>query len=160
MSGLPLIMYLKERKPLSHTFKIYAVIVAIFYCAYVIGGQMLYYPSLIGLLLLPSLFHYCVCRFRGVHMQYMDWCVLIVAGMSFWVAQHGCNWLRVLLLSISAIAYGYEVYHFLKCGQSKKLSIAMFIVIAFILPTLTIGYNQYTVLKASIQNTIMSATES
>lgn len=151
MSGLPLIMYLKERKPLSHTFKVYAVIVAIFYCAYVIGGQLLYYPSLIGLLLLPSIFYYCVCRFRGVQMQYMDWCVLIVAEMSFWMAQHGCNWLRVLLLSISAIAYGYEVYQFLKRGQSKKLSVALFVVIAFILPTITIGYNQYTVLNARIE---------
>lgn len=141
MSGLPLVMYLKERKPLTQTFKVYAVIVTIFYCAYVIGEEMDYYPSLVGLLLLPSLFYYAACKYKGIQIGYKDWCILLFAGMSFWVAQYGWNWLRILLLTISAVAYGYEVHRFFKHGHSKKLSVGLFLVIAFLLPTLTIGYN-------------------
>ena len=147
MALLPFAMFLKEKRPMGDTCRMYLKFVTIFYCAYILGTEMGYSNSFIGLLL-PVLFYRLVCRTKGVHMQYRDYCILLIASVAFMVAQYGCNWVRVLFLSISAVAYGYEAYVFFRSGQSKRLAFAVFIATGFILPTLALGYNQYTVLDA------------
>ena len=156
MAGLPYAMYIKEKRALSDICKTYLMIVAIFYCAYIFGKEMDFSSSMVGLIMLPTLFYYVICKSRSIEMQYKDCCILVIGSMAFMVAQYGCNLIRILLLLVSAIAFGYEAFNLIKRGQSKKFAITILTVIGFILPTLTIGYNQYTVLNARITQKYIS----
>lgn len=148
MSGLPLVMYLKEKRPLSNTCKSYLFSAAIILCAYAIGTEMEHYPSFIGIVMLPALFYCFIRKNRQLPMQYLDWSLLFIASISFFIAQFGCTWERIMFLTISAVAYGYEAYILFKNGQGKLYSVWIFFVMAFIIPTMTLGYNQYSVLNA------------
>lgn len=64
------------------------------------------------------------------------------------IAQYGCGWVRVLFLSLSAIAYGYEAFLLFRKGQSKRMALVIFVTAGILLPSVAIGYNQYTVLGA------------
>lgn len=150
MAGLPYAMYIKEKRALSDICKTYLMIVAIFYCAYIFGKEMDFSSSMVGLIMLPTLFYYVICKSRSIEMQYKDCCILVIGSMAFMVAQYGCNLVRILFLAISAAAFGYEAYNLYRKQQSKKFAVTIFFAMGVVLPTLTIGYNQYTVLNARI----------
>jgi len=148
MAGLPLTMYLKEKKHLSGRCKMYLVMLAIFYCAYIIGKEMTYSLSMVGIVMLPALFYYVICKAKGVQLKYKDWSILLIGSIAFLIAQDGCNWVRILFLSISAVAYGYEAFSLSKKGISKKFALMVFLTTGVVLPSMALGYNQYSVLNA------------
>ena len=149
LSGLPILLYFKGVKAVSKHFKFYSALTGIFICAYVLGCEMEHYSSLVGLVILPPLLYHLICKDNKIEMQYKDWILFIFAGISFGVAQFGCLWVRMLLLMASVLIYGYATYMFMiQTQRTKKYSMVLFLTLGFILPTLILGYNQYTVLDS------------
>lgn len=148
-SGLLVLLSFKGIKEVSNRFKLYSSLFGIFVCAYVLGCEMKQDSSFVGVVVLPPLLYYTICKNNKIEMQYRDWAFLVFAGMSFGIAQSYNLWPRILLLATSAFSYGYETYIFhIRSEKNKKYSTVLFLTLAFILPTLTIGYNQYSVLDS------------
>ena len=74
--------------------------------------------------------------------------VIAVSGFVFWIAQYATNGLRVFLLVASAICVGYVAYRLYHHTRRAAVSLSVFFVCAFILPSVSIGYNQYNAIGA------------
>ena len=130
----------------DHAGKFLVSLCILMFIALLSGYHMQEGISYYAIIILPLVAFYFMNKFIGRKAHWIEFVLILVAMMIFNKAQYLCDTERVLRLVLSpAIVMAVCVW---MVAQSKKVFIPVlaFLMIAFLLPVLSIGYNIYTVL--------------
>lgn len=148
--SLPVLMLLVNiygKEEHDRYLKYFVAYVAVVVAAF-LSGISLNATVMIMLSAVPFAWYYLSCRFRNIPVGRRDLYVFMIGGICFWIAHTAAGWGRFCLLAASAVAFGYEAYRFYGKGQGAVRSVVLFVVTAFVLPLITLGYNVYSVTDA------------
>lgn len=99
---------------------------------------------------LPAAFLALVNWNMGRKIDYKD-VILLVSGSSvFYIAQYGVEMIRVIMLLMSLGLFAAAMARFAYSTKKYWCSIALYVVVALIIPIFCIGYNPYSVMEARI----------
>lgn len=78
------------------------------------------------------------------------WDILLIVGASVlgWIAQYTTDMVRVILLIAPLLMMAIPVMHFANQTKNIGVSLALYVVIAVIMPLFSFGYNPYSVIDA------------
>ena len=130
----------------DHAGKFFVSLCILVFIALLSGYHMQEGISYYAIIILPMVAFYFMNKFIGRKAHWIEYVLILVAMMIFNKAQYRCDTERVIRLVLSpAIVMAVCVW---MMAQSKKVFIPVlaFLMIAFLLPVLSIGYNIYTVL--------------
>jgi len=82
-----------------------------------------------------------LCRYLSIKRERV-W-IVALGAMSFWYAQSLGGVFRVVLLAISFVMIAYACIYLYKSTKSHIVTLLSMIVLGVVLPTFSIGYNQY-----------------
>ncbi len=114
-----------------------------------IGDEMAFLPSVLATVALPTLTIACIHRLHNKTLGYKEIGLILLGGLLFWNAQYYTVTIRIMLLLASAFSIGFGIVMMERAIKNRMLSYVSFVFIAFILPSLSLGYNQYTVMDAA-----------
>lgn len=126
----------------------YGVVTVVFAIALSAGFVMNSAFSLVAIFASTALFYY----FVGIRWGKSCWsdksalCLvypIVISGFLFWTSQYTSKGFCVLLLLASAACMGYVAIRHYRRTHSATASVFVFLVCAFVLPSLSIGYNRY-----------------
>lgn len=126
----------------------YGAVTIIFAIALSAGFVMDTTFSLVAILISTVLFYYFV-GIKWSESSLPDSSVLciiypiVISGFLFWAAQYTEEGFCVLLLLASAVCMGYVAIKHYRRTHNVAVSILVFFVCSFILPSISIGYNRY-----------------
>lgn len=126
----------------------YCLLAGIFTVAFAAGAVLDGTFSLVAAVVTPVSFYYFASAKTDIKKEFGCRYVIAVSGFVFWIAQYATNGLRVFLLVASAICVGYVAYRLYHHTRRAAVSLSVFFVCAFILPSVSIGYNQYNAIGA------------
>lgn len=112
--------------------------------AWLIALEQPYRLSRLALLTLPALFYAITNRMMQWKNGKRRICMIVIATILFYAAQYQWEYLRISLLAISAIAVGWAYLWRKESIGRRFVSAAAFVLTAFLIPTLCIGYIPYT----------------
>ena len=98
--------------------------------------------------ILPAVFYFIVNLHFERKATYKDILLIICASMIFWFAQYTTNMLRILLLLSSLALMAIPVVRFVLATRKRHVAVGIYLIMAFVIPICSIGYNPYTVLEA------------
>ncbi len=113
------------------------------------GEGMGYLPAVISVIGLPLLVMCFVNRLHNATAKYMELLFVLLGSILFWNAQFNIDFARLGLLLVSAVLIGLACVVMYKEIKNGWLSLVVFFFIAFVLPSMSIGYNQYAVMDAA-----------
>lgn len=93
----------------------------------------------------PPLVYWMVCRYFKLKAEKV-W-LLLLGSVAFWYAQSLGGVFRVAALAISFTMMAYTCTYLYKSLKSHTVTIASILYLGILLPTFSIGYNQYTCLN-------------
>lgn len=124
----------------------YIILVSLFVIAAVAGIYMQSMGGLIAIIVCVPMFYY-FAGYKRQNIRSVDLChnlyLLLLSGISFWTAQYVMDATRIALLLISALLTGIVAFHLWQNTRNVAASAIIFVVCAFILPSIAIGYNQF-----------------
>ena len=93
----------------------------------------------------PPLVYWMVCRYFNLKAEKV-W-LLLLGSVVFWYAQSLGSVFRVAALTASFMMIAYTCTYLYKSLKSHMVTIASILYLGILLPTFSIGYNQYTCLN-------------
>lgn len=127
---------------------VYLLTLAMFTVGYVCGiGLEL--KSAITVCTLPAAFYALANWYIHRETTYKDILLIVGASVVFWCAQYTTNMVRISLLLLSLALMAVAVIRFAIDTKKSWASAGLYIVVALIMPTFCLGYNQYSVMEAS-----------
>ena len=145
---IPTLFYRKSLNELLNRDEIFVLIAfAIFAVSYVCALGM-EEKSIITTILLPSAFYALVNWYRRRKVPSKDLGFIIAASILFWVSQYTYEVLRIILMLFSLELMAIPVIQYNKTVCNRWASCGLYIIIALIIPVLSIGYNPYSVWDA------------
>lgn len=124
----------------------YIILTFIFVIAIMPGIYIQSMGSLIAIVIVVPLFYYFIgYKWQKIRPMglYRNLYMLLLAGISFWMAQYAMDATRIVLLVISVVLTGFVTFHMWRNTRNVTASSIIFVVCAFILPSIAIGYNQF-----------------
>lgn len=114
-----------------------------------IAGSDISRQAVVAVIGLPAvcyaIFNYSCCR----RPAYQEIAVVVLGSMTFWMAQYTTNLFRVLLLLLSLGLAGITIGKFVNATHRKWRAVALYMLVAFIVPISSLGYNPYSVMHVS-----------
>lgn len=104
--------------------------------------------SVIMVLVFPAAFYTMGCRIAGKDIVYCDVLMIISASVLFIWGQYEINMYRLVLLLLSLALTAIVMMRFAISTRKYWTAAAVYVMVAVILPILSIGYNPYSVLEA------------
>lgn len=104
--------------------------------------------SLIVAMVFPVAFYTMGCRIAGKDIVYCDVLIIISASVLFIWGQYEINMYRLVLLLLSLALTAIVMMRFAISTRKYRTAAAVYVMVAVILPILSIGYNPYSVLEA------------
>lgn len=144
---LPFVLRIRKKNIPIDVFR-YGAVMIVFAIAFSAGFVMNSVFSLVAIFASTVLFYYFV-GIKWSKSSLPDSPVLctvypiVISGCLFWTAQYAAGRLCVLLLLASAACMGYVAIRHYRCTHNVAVSILVFLVCSFVLPSISIGYNQY-----------------
>lgn len=89
----------------------------------------------------PALFYWIICRYYKEDSDKLT--LIIVGSICFWFAQIFCGIFRVMILAASLVLIAYTCSLLYKKTRQHLLAICAILYIGVLLPSFSIGYNQY-----------------
>ena len=129
--------------------KFFVSLCVLMFIALLSGVHMEHGISYYAVIILPLVAYYFMNRYIGRKAHWVEFVLLLVAMLIFNKAQYRCDAERVFRLVLSpAIVLAVCVW---MMAQSKKIFISVFafLMVSFLLPVTSIGYNIYTVLDGA-----------
>lgn len=124
----------------------YIILTSLFALAIMAGIYMQSMGSLIAIVVSVPLFYYFV-GYKWQKIRCVSLChnlyMLLLSGISFWTAQYAIDLTRIALLFISAVLTVIVAIHLWQNTRNVTTTSIIFVVCAFILPSIAIGYNQF-----------------
>lgn len=93
----------------------------------------------------PALCYYILARYYGIRARKLG--LMVAAMVVFYFAQPTTGLLRIALLAASLAAVAYMCSRFYRERKELLLSVAATVFLGVLLPSMAIGYNQYTCLN-------------
>ncbi len=147
---IPLIVGIRWQ-PLSLWCRRYILIALLFFIAIIAGIYMQSIGSLLAIIISVPMFYYFV-GYKWIAKEttglWLNLYVLLLSGVIFWTAQYAIDLSRIALLIASIGIVGYVAYQMWHNTRRLTKSVTIFIVGAFILPSIALGYNQFTCIGA------------
>lgn len=114
-----------------------------------IAGSDISRQAVVAVIGLPAvcyaIFNYSCCR----RPAYQEIAVVVLGSMTFWMAQYTTNLFRVLLLLLSLGLVGIAIGKFVNATHRKWRAVALYMLVAFIVPISSLGYNPYSAMYVS-----------
>ena len=114
-----------------------------------IAGSDISRQAVVAVVSLPAvcyaIFNHSCCR-RPTYQE-VAWVVL--GSMTFWMAQYTTDMLRVLLLLLSLGMAGIATGEFVNATHRKWRAVALYMLVALIVPISSLGYNPYGAMHTS-----------
>lgn len=129
--------------------KLFVKFCVLMFIALLSGVHMQQGISYYAVLILPAVAYYFVNAYIGRKAHWMEYVLIVIAMLIFNKAQYRFGNERVFRLVLSpAIILSVCVW---MLSKSRKISAAVFsfVMVAFVLPISSIGYNMYTVLEGA-----------
>lgn len=104
--------------------------------------------SVIMVMVFPAAFYTMGCRIAGKDIVYCDVLMIISASVLFIWGQYEINMYRLVLLLLSLALTTIVMMRFAISTRKYWTAAAVYVMVAVILPILSIGYNPYSVLEA------------
>lgn len=104
--------------------------------------------SVIMVMVFPAAFYTMGCRIAGKDIVYCDVLMIISASVLFIWGQYEINMYRLVLLLLSLALTAIVMMRFAISTRKYWIAAAVYVMVAVILPILSIGYNPYSVLEA------------
>ena len=104
--------------------------------------------SVIMVMVFPAAFYTMGCRMAGKDIVYCDVLMIISASVLFIWGQYEINMYRLVLLLLSLALTAIVMMRFAISTRKYWTAAAVYVMVAVILPILSIGYNPYSVLEA------------
>jgi len=104
--------------------------------------------SVIMVMVFPAAFYTMGCRIAGKDIVYCDVLMIISASVLFIWGQYEINMYRLVLLLLSLALTAIVMMRFAISTRKYWTAAAVYVMVAVILPILSIGYNPYSVLEA------------
>lgn len=144
---LPFVLRIRKKNIPMDVFR-YGVVTVVFAIAFSAGFVMNSVFSLVAIFASTPLFYYFVgIRWSKPYLSDKSALCLVypivISGFLFWTAQYTARGFCVLLLSASAACMGYVAIRHYRRTHSVTVSILVFLVCSFVLPSISIGYNRY-----------------
>ena len=144
---LPFVLRVRRQDIPMDVFR-YGVVTVVFAIAFSAGFVMDSAFSLVAILFSTVLFYYFVCiKWSKSSLPYSSVLSLVypivVSGFLFWTAQYTEGEYCVLLLIASTVCMSYGALKHYKRTHNTAVTILVFLVCSFILPSISIGYNRY-----------------
>lgn len=126
----------------------YIILLLVLVACYIVGSSISR-QAVVAVVSFP-LVGYAVFCYSCSHRPTCDDIALVVlSGMTFWMAQYTTDVFRILLLLLSLGLAGVTVGKFVNATQRKWRGVVLYVLIAFIIPISSLGYNPYSVMHAS-----------
>lgn len=144
---IPLLTGIRWNK-LSLWCRRYIVVGSIFFIAIIAGIYMQSIGSLIAIMISVTMFYYVVGykwadKDKKTIGVYRNLYLLLLSGIIFWTAQYAIDATRITLLVISSLLTGIVAFHLWQKTRNVTITAMIFVICAFILPSIAIGYNQF-----------------
>ena len=114
-----------------------------------IAGSDISRQAVVAVVSLPAacyaIFNYSCCR----RPPYQEIALVVLGSMMFWMAQYTTDMLRVLLLLLSLGLVGIAIGKFVNATHRKWRAVALYMLVAFIVPISSLGYNPYSAMHVS-----------
>lgn len=131
----------------------YGIMAGIFAVTLMVGFDMARELGLVAVLFSTCAFAYFVgvkwegasCDGSSCHIRFYP---IVAGGFLFWLAQYGAGVIRIVLLVASAACMAYSAWVYYRQTHRPVKSVLMFLTCAFVLPSLSVGYNQYSNINA------------
>ena len=104
--------------------------------------------SVIVVITFPAAFYTIACKIMSKDILYNDVLMIISASILFIFGQYEINMCRLVLLLFSLALTAIVMMRFAISTRKFWTSAAVYVMVAIILPILSIGYNPYSVLEA------------
>lgn len=104
--------------------------------------------SVIMVMVFPAAFYTMGCRNAGKDIVYCDVLMILSASVLFICGQYEINMYRLVLLLFSLALTAIVMMRFAISTRKYRTAAAVYVMVAVILPILSIGYNPYSVLEA------------
>ena len=104
--------------------------------------------SVIMVMVFPAAFYTMGCRIAGKDIVYCDVLMIISASVLFIWGQYEINMYRLVLLLLSLALTAIVMMRFAISTRKYWTAAAVYVMVAVILPILSIGYNPYSVMEA------------
>ena len=145
---ISLIFYRRSIKELFNRNEIlYLLTLAMFAVGYICGiGLEL--KTAITVSVLPAVFFALMNWYVRRETSYKDVMLIVGASMVFWCAQYTTNMVRIMLLIASLALMAVPIIRFAIDTKKNWASAGVFMIVALIMPSFCLGYNQYSVLEA------------
>lgn len=104
--------------------------------------------SVIMVMVFPAAFYTMDCRIAGKDIVYCDVLMIISASVLFIWGQYEINMYRLVLLLLSLALTAIVMMRFAISTRKYWTAAAVYVMVAVILPILSIGYNPYSVMEA------------
>lgn len=104
--------------------------------------------SVIMVMVFPLAFYTMGCRIAGKDIVYCDVLMIISASVLFIWGQYEINMYRLVLLLLSLALTSIVMMRFAISTRKYWTAAAVYVMVAVILPILSIGYNPYSVMEA------------
>ena len=145
---IPVIFYRGNIKQMFDRREIvYLFTLAMFAAGYVCGIG-LEQKSAITVCVLPAAFFALMNWYVRRETTYKETLLIVGASVVFWCAQYTTDMVRLLLLLASLAMMAIPATRFATDTKKKFASAVVYVVVALIMPTFCLGYNQYSVLEA------------
>jgi len=122
---------------------------ALMFIAFLSGIHMMSGISFFAVVILPLVAYYLLNKYMGRKAHWVEYALIFAAMFLFDKAQYHCDAERMLMLAVSpAIVLAVCVW---MASQTKKVLVPVlaFLLIAFVLPVTSVGYNVYTVMDGA-----------
>ena len=144
---LPFVLRIRK-KNIPMDVSRFGMVTAVFGIALSAGFVMNSVFSLVAIFASTTLFYYFVgIRWSKPYQSNKSTLCLVypivISGLLFWTAQYTVRGFCVLLLSASVACVGYVAIIHYRRTHSAAASVLVFLVCSFVLPSISIGYNQY-----------------
>ncbi len=114
--------------------------------ACIIGMEVNALPSFIVVTVLPCIVFRTAGRWLGRRFRFTDVTYISAGSLLFWSAQYFAGTARIALLAASAALIGYRTFKLIAETRRTGLPALLFLFVAILLPSMALGYNQYTAL--------------
>ena len=113
------------------------------------SGSRISRQAVVAIIALPAvcyaIFNYACSR----RLVYREMALVVLGSFTFWFAQYTTDMFRMLLLILSLGVIGIAVGMFVNATRRKWRGLALYFLVAFIVPISSLGYNPYSAMHVS-----------
>lgn len=114
-----------------------------------IAGSDISRQAVVAVIGLPAVCYAIFCYSCSRRSTYHEIALVVLSGMTFWMAQYTTDMSRVLLLLLSLGLAGIAIGKFVNATHRKWRAVALYVLVAFIIPISSLGYNPYSAMHVS-----------